>query len=224
MSISGKQPRPQFTVKALQEEAATFAESAVLQYDASLYGITDGKAVGTHLERRLRDFLSERYSFAMGNPARGLDFPDINVDIKITSIRQPQSSSPFESAKQKVRGLGYSLLVLIYDKRDDHDHRTGTLDILHTIFVDKSRTADYQTTRGIIEIIDREGNSENIVAFMLDRNLPVDQVEAHKLAEELLRTPPILGYLTISNALQWRLQYQRIIEQAGHIDGILRVY
>jgi hypothetical protein len=28
-------------------------------------------------------------------------------------------------------------------------------------------------------------------------------------------TPPELGYLTISNALQWRLQYSRVIEQAG---------
>ena len=26
---------------------------------------------------------------------------------------------------------------------------------------------------------------------------------------------PRLGYLTISNALQWRLQYSRVIEQAG---------
>ena len=36
-------------------------------------------------------------------------------------------------------------------------------------------------------------------------------------------SPPALGYLTISNALQWRLQYRRVLEHAGKVDGILRV-
>jgi len=77
--------------------------------------------------------------------------------------------------------------------------------------VDGSRTADYQTTRGVREIIERDGNSEDLVAFMRDRNLPIDDVEALILAEELLGEPPQLGYLTISNALQWRLQYNELL-------------
>ena len=44
----------------------------------------------------------------------------------------------------------------------------------------------------------------------MDRNLPVDDIEANNIAEELLKAPPAQGYLTISNALQWRLQYSRI--------------
>jgi hypothetical protein len=31
------------------------------------------------------------------------------------------------------------------------------------------------------------------------------------------------GYLTVSNALQWRLQYGRVIAEAGKVDGILRL-
>ena len=58
---------------------------------------------------------------------------------------------------------------------------------------------------------------------MYDRNLPIDEMEAVKLAEELSAKPPELGYLTISNALQWRLRYRRIIENTGMVDGILRV-
>ena len=142
--------------------------------------------------------------------------------MKVTSIRQPQSSSPFRSARQKVLGLGYSLLVFVYQKTDDHVKRTGKLHILHTIFVDESRTGDYQTTRGILEILEREGNLDDLVAFMSDRNLPMDDVGATLFAEELLKNPPELGYLTISNALQWRLQYRRVIENAGTVDGILR--
>ena len=53
--------------------------------------------------------------------------------------------------------------------------------------------------------------------------LPVDEVEAETLADEVLRNPPEVGYLTVSNALQWRLQYSRVIEQAGKVGGILRL-
>ena len=44
-----------------------------------------------------------------------------------------------------------------------------------------------------------------------------------RLAEELLESPPKIGYLTISNALQWRLQYRRVIDRAGSVDGVRRV-
>ena len=53
--------------------------------------------------------------------------------------------------------------------------------------------------------------------------LPVDDIQARKLAEEVLQSPPPIGYLTISNALQWRLQYSRVILEAGNIDGVNRV-
>jgi hypothetical protein len=53
--------------------------------------------------------------------------------------------------------------------------------------------------------------------------LPVDEVEAESLADEVLSSPPEAGYLTVSNALQWRLQYSRVIEQAGKVGGILRL-
>ena len=68
-----------------------------------------------------------------------MDFPDLNVDIKSTSIIKPQSSSPFRSARQKILGLGHSLLVFVYKKVDNDARRTGNLDILHTIFVDALR-------------------------------------------------------------------------------------
>jgi hypothetical protein len=59
--------------------------------------------------------------------------------------------------------------------------------------------------------------------FAEERLLPVDNIEAETLADEILRIPPPIGYLTISNALQWRLQYSRVIEQAGKVEGVLRL-
>ena len=145
------------------------------------------------------------------------------MDIKVTSIKQPQSSCPFKSARQKIYGLGYHLIVFVYEKTDDAVARTGRLDMMHTIFVDKSRTADFQMTRGLLQIIENAGNADDVVAFIQDKNLPVDEIEARSIAEAVLREPPLQGYLTISNALQWRLQYSRVISQAGIVSGIFRV-
>ena len=106
---------------------------------------------------------------------------------------------------------------------DEHDTRMGRLDIKHTGFVEASKTADHQTTRGLREILEREGNADDLIGFMQDRMLPVEGIEARNIAEELLKKPPALGYLTISNALQWRLQYSRVITVAGSIESVVRI-
>ncbi|WP_295389457.1 hypothetical protein [uncultured Thiodictyon sp.] len=138
-------------------------------------------------------------------------------------MKQPQSSCPFRSASQKVFGLGYHLLVFLYDKTDDHKNKTGRLNMQHTIFVEKERTADFQTTKGLLDILAREGNKDDVVAFIIERNLPVDEIGAVELADRILERPPNQGYLTISNALQWRLQYARVIQNAGAVSGIARI-
>ena len=78
----------------------------------------------------------------------------IRPDLKVTSHKQPQSSCPYKSARQKIYGLGYSLLVFVYDKTDDEEARTARLNILHTIVVTADRTADFQTTTGIRRIVE----------------------------------------------------------------------
>ncbi len=211
------------TVKSLRKEAKAFAEIESAVEEPTLYGVTDGKAVGTYLEQKFRMYLAARYDFVQGNSARGIDFPDLGVDVKVTSIRQPQSSCPFRSARQKIYGLGYGLLVFVYEKTDDHARSTGRLDIQHAIFVEQERTADFQLTTGIRQILENDGNEDDLVAFFQDRLLPVDEIEARSLAEEVLRNKPEVGYLTISNALQWRLQYRRVITSAGNVPGILKV-
>lgn len=215
--------KPKLTIGALQSEAAKFAEAESSYNESVLYGVTDGKAVGTYLEHKFTAYLSENYEYAPGNSASGIDIPSLGVDIKVTSIKQPQSSCPFKSASQKIYGLGYSLLIFVYEKYDDHKQKTGRLDMRHTIFVDKKRTADFQATSRIIEILNNDGNKDDIIAFIDERNLPVDEIGADQLAERIIKEPPVQGFLTISNALQWRLQYRRVIQQAGDVAGILRV-
>ncbi len=219
MSVS----RPLIMITDLFTEARAFAQVESLHDEPTLYGVTDGKKVGTYLERKFQDYLRQRYTLDVGNAASGIDLPGLNADIKVTSITQPQSSCPFTSASQKVYGLGYAVLVFVYDKRDDPASRTARLNILHVIYVEAGRTGDYQMTTGLRQILANDGNEDDLVAFMQDKNLPVDDMTAHALAEQILNHPPEIGYLTISNALQWRLQYGRVIAQAGTIDGIKKV-
>lgn len=211
------------TVAALKAEAQTFALIESSHHEPTLFGVTDGKAVGTYLERKFRKYLKARFDFQEGSSAKGIDFPTINVDMKVTSVRQPQSSCPYKSARQKIFGLGYSLLVFVYEKTDDPATSTGHLDVHHVIFIEEERTADFQTTTGIRNILDNEGNKDGLLAFMQERMLPVEEIEAERIAEDLLREPPGIGYLTISNALQWRLQYRRVIDTAGTVPGVIRL-
>lgn len=212
---------PKLTLTALRKEARQFSEAESIFPEPSLYGVTDGKAVGTYVEQKFRAYLLNLgYTFQVGNSAQGIDFPDLMVDMKVTSIRQPQSSCPFKSARQKVYGLGYSLLVFVYEKADDEKTRTATLKMSDTIYIKGERTADFQTTKGILAVLDNEGNADDIRAFLDDRHLPIDGIAMDHLVDEIMSNRPEQGYLTISNALQWRLQYGRVIERAGSIKGI----
>lgn len=215
--------KKKLTIMELKTAAATFAEAESKHGEPTMYGVTDGKAVGTYLEHKFRQYLAKRFVFEEGNSAKGIDLPALGVDLKTTSIRQPQSSCPYKSARQKIFGLGYALLVFVYEKTDDHTAKTAHLDIQHVIFVEATRTADYQMTKGIYQILDNDGNEDDLVAFMSDKLLPVDDIEAAKIAEELLQKRPAIGYLTISNALQWRLQYNRVIQKAGEVEGVHRL-
>lgn len=214
---------PVLSLADLLDAARLFSEEESRHPEPSIFGTTDGKAIGTYLEHKFQGYLETRYVHAPGNSASGIDLPGLAVDIKVTSIRQPQSSCPFKHARQKIFGLGYSLLIFVYEKTDNQQDRTAILNILHTIFVDAEQTGDFQMTRGLREIIARQGNEDDLVAFMQDRMLPVDEIEVRRIAQEVLASPPRQGYLTISNALQWRLQYGRVISQAGVVGGITRI-
>lgn len=211
------------TIDFLKKEAKIFSEIESSHDESSIFGSTDGKAVGTYLEHKFKAYLKEKYTFDEGNSANGIDLPSLGVDIKTTSIMQPQSSCPYKSARQKIYGLGYNLLVFVYQKEDNQQSKTSRLFILHTVFVNKNQTADYQLTKSIKSILNNQGNKDDLIALFEEKSLPIDSILASNLADEVIQNPPEIGYLTISNALQWRLQYSRIIEQAGLVPGIDRL-
>lgn len=203
------------------DRAATFAAAFSAVDHPELRGSTDGKAVGTYIEKKFKeDLASEGIIEALeGNAAKGIDLPSFAIDIKVTSYRRPQSSSPFGSFKQKVEGLGYSLLLFVYDKRDEQEKN---INFIAVRYIPSQLTADFQTTRGLRKLIlDDEGNADDVFAFLVERNIPADEETLYGFAEDLVSSPPAQGCITISNALQWRLQYGRIV--TGGVNGIIEI-
>lgn len=108
--------KQKLTIQNVITEAKAFCIAQSKSTNKELYGVTDGKAVGTHIEHKFQLHLADKYELKIGSSAKGIDLPTIDIDIKVTSIKQPQSSCPFKDAKQKIFGLGYNLLVFVYDK------------------------------------------------------------------------------------------------------------
>ena len=210
----------ELSLEYLVKEAKLFCETESQKNHVELLGIDNGKSVGTYIEHKFQEYLKKKYVFTVGSSAKGIDLPDnhINTDIKVTSIKQPQSSCPFRNAEQKIFGLGYNLLVFVYDKIDEDDR--CNLNFLYCTFIKANRTSDYTITKRLIEMIGDNANKEDIVGFLQDKNVPGDEIVYNELSDKIIENPPIQGYLTISNALQWRLQYSRAISLNNAVNGI----
>ncbi len=189
-----------------------------------LKGNTDGKTIGTYVENKFKAQIQKKYQVALGSSVSGIDLPStsIHTDIKVTSANNPQSSSPFKNARQKIFGLGHNILLFVYEK---NDKKKNNMTILNCVFIDKSRTADYQITRQIINLLKNDANSDDIAALLSDSNLPVDDIQLDAIVSEILKNPPIQGYLAISNALQWRLRYSRVAAMnENQASGVEKIY
>ena len=216
---------PKLTISRLKKAAKEFCKTESIHKNKDLFGITDGKAIGTYIEHKFQNYLEEQYTYEKGSSAKGIDLPgkDIYTDIKVTSIKQPQSSCPFKDAKQKIFGLGYNLLVFVYDKSDDSTNKEAILNFVSCSFLDKERTADYTTTFRLRQMIEDGANKEDVIAYLNDKRIPADEVTLNLIADRIFQNVPKQGYLTISNALQWRLQYSRVVKLTDRIEGISKL-
>lgn len=187
-----------------------------------LRGVTDGKAVGTYIEHKFEDYLVKRgvvQQEDIGSSAKGIDLPSLNIDIKVTSIRQPQSSAPFKSFEQKIEGLGYSIVLFVYEKTDTE--KDCFLPLRAVRFIPKERTGDFITTKAIRDIIDNGGDEQDILGYLIERMGTIDETILAQYAEKLLKNPPLQGYLTVTNAPQWRLGYKKVVTK--ELEGVVKL-
>ena len=110
--------KQKISIDLLIDEARRFCEIMTSQGHDELVGVTDGKRIGTYIESKFKDVLDKKYEIEIGSAAKGIDFPesDINVDVKTTFITQPQSSCPFRNARQKIFGLDITFFFLFMKK------------------------------------------------------------------------------------------------------------
>ena len=216
--------KAELTIADVLNEARKFSKTISQKDHVAIRGVTDGKAIGTYLERQFKEILMNNYAVDAGSSSAGIDLPSelINIDIKTTSVAHPQSSSPFKNAREKIFGLGYNILLFIYEKDDTLE---SNLEIVNCVYIAQERTGDFQITKKILELLSSNAGKAAMLEFLRGENLPADEAELERIVSEILATPPEQGYLTISNALQWRLHYNKAVllekDQIRGVDKIL---
>lgn len=67
------------TQARLVKMAKIFCETEMRKDFSELYGITDGKAIGTFIEHKFQQYLKLSFDMEVGSSARGIDLPSVNT-------------------------------------------------------------------------------------------------------------------------------------------------
>ncbi len=67
--------KQKLTIDFLVRKAKAFCERESKYDNPDLFGITDGKAVGTFIEHKFQDYLSSKYNYIIGSSANSIDMP-----------------------------------------------------------------------------------------------------------------------------------------------------
>lgn len=183
------------TINKLKEEATSFCKHESSITHNNLIGITDGKAVGTYIEHKFEEHLRNNYEITTGSSSKGIDLPDshINTDIKVTSIKKPQSSSPFKNIEQKIYGLGHNLLIFVYEKTDMNNN--CYLDFKQCIFLEAEKTGDYNLTKVLREMVENREGKSKIIEILKEGNVPGNEDDLESLAEKPIMLDDSCYYL-----------------------------
>ncbi|MGB0985321.1 MAG: restriction endonuclease, partial [Saprospiraceae bacterium] len=71
--------RSKLTIKRLKEAAKQFCELESAFKNKELFGVTDGKAVGTYIEHKFQKYLDKLYTYQKGSSSRGIDLPSNTI-------------------------------------------------------------------------------------------------------------------------------------------------
>ena len=72
--------KKQLTLADLLVQTKKFAASHPKLWFPETYAVTDGKAIGTFIEHKFREYLQKSYAFEYGNSALGIDFPELELE------------------------------------------------------------------------------------------------------------------------------------------------
>jgi hypothetical protein len=83
--------KKKLAIEILIQEARLFCDKESNYQNKDLYGVTDGKAVGTHIEHKFQKVLKEQYIYTEGSSARGIDFPDEHINTDESHVNRTTS-------------------------------------------------------------------------------------------------------------------------------------
>ena len=216
--------KSKLTIITLKSEIPSFIMELTKRGGSKdLYEKSDGKTIGTYIEKEFKTYLEKKYSFKKGSSAKDIDFPEIKVDVKTTSVKKPQSSTPYKSPEQKIYGLGHHLIVFVYNRIVNESEKTAYLKIEEAVFIDAKHTSDYEITNQLRGLLAEGAQIQQVEDFLSSQGLLLNDKERKDLAQKIFNNPPEQGYLTMSDALQWRLNYGKTIGTYAKDDSISSV-
>lgn len=182
------------------------------------------KQIGTYFEKELRDWFENKHGLVSeGSVAEDIDLPAFNLDVKTTSNRQPQSSSTFDDPGERIVGVDYNILLFVYDKQSvDGGNK---FEIKTCAYIPKERASDYRKSDDAVKLVAdyREGKlSESELREQLEDLTGVGAISDKKF-EEIKNDPPEKGAITITPALQWRFNYNKMVKEDVP-EGTERIY
>lgn len=104
---------------------------------------SDSKTLGTCVEKLLKAEIGRAFDLQItGSSASGVDIPELNLNTKATSDRQPQSSEPFKSAYERILGANYDILLSVYNGEAFLEDARRSLEIVNIAYLTKTEVAD----------------------------------------------------------------------------------
>lgn len=186
------------------------------------------KDIGTYFEDSLREYLNEKLGLERkGSAAEGIDLPHFNVDVKTTRITRPQSSSKIRKFSERLAGVPYNILLLIYSRENTESGTEYTFE--NCVYIPKERTGDHRKSTGAIEAVDqyktgeisKEELRQKLEDLVSEKEDDITEIKDKEL-ENIIRNPPKPGVITISPAVQWRFSYGKMKGEVP--DGADRIY
>jgi hypothetical protein len=196
--------------------------------DGTVLESTKSKDIGTYFEDSLRAYINEVLGLERrGSVASGIDLPHFNVDVKTTRITRPQSSSKIRRFSERLTGVPYNILLIIYSREDVEEGEKHTFE--NCVYIPKERTGDHRKSTAAAQSMENYKNGEitqeelreELEDLVSENPDDVTEIKDSEL-DEIIENPPEPGVITISPAVQWRFSYTQMKGEVP--EGADRVY